>query len=226
MKTKEKKPRSLISCVLFPQPMLPHIKLHESEHQTRVYLTQHNFEATNLARMMMGANSHKNLRSGQSETDLVGMVTSNRSCHDNLYDAVPFAFRSQIKSGGNPAHDRMAVKLKLKDKVNWLSSDCSDPEQRLTVKFLVNWCSALLTDLGTHGSVEDVTKEEILQMRAQYPNILVNEESWDAQVEAQRVAEKGLRAYCIHPSVHADTQSGPVRAMAKHKLECWSTGTN
>ena len=84
----------------------------------------------------------------------------------------------------------------------------------------------MLKDLGNHASAEDVTKEEILQMRAQYPNILVNEESWDAQVEAQRVAEKGLKAYCIHPSVHADTQSGPVRAMAKHKLECWSTGTN
>ena len=132
--------------------MLPHIKLHESEHQTRVHLTQHNFEATNLARMMMGAHSHKNLRSGQSGTDLVGMVTSSRSCHDNMYDAVPFAFRSQIKSGGNPAHDRMPVKVRLKDKVNWLSSDRSDPEQRLTVKFLVNWCHALLKDLGTHAS--------------------------------------------------------------------------
>ena len=78
----------------------------------------------------------------------------------------------------------------------------------------------------TYGSADDVTKEEILEMRAQYPNILVNEQSWDTQVEAQRVAEKGLRAYCVHPTVHADTQSGPVRAMAKHKLECWSTGTN
>ena len=120
----------------------------------------------------------------------------------------------------------MPVKLRLKDKVNWLSSDRSDPEQRFTVTFLVNWCHALLKDLGTHASAEDVSKEEILQMRAQYLNILVNEERWDAQVEAHSVAEKGLKAYCVHPSVHAATQSGPARAMAKHKLECWSTGTN
>ena len=85
----------------------------------------------------------------------------------------------------------MAVKLRLKDKVNWLSSDRSDPEQRLTVKFLVNWCSALLTDLGTYGSADDVTKEEILEMRAQYPNILVNEQSWDTQVEAEKLLRRG-----------------------------------
>ena len=96
----------------------------------------------------------------------------------------------------------------------------------VTTIFLDYWCSALLTDLVTYGSADNVTKEEILEMRAQYPNILVNEQSWDTQVEAQRVADKGLRAYCVHPTVHADTQSGPVRAMAKHKLECWNTGTN
>ena len=179
-----------------------------------------------MARMMMGANSHRNLRSGQSETDLIGMVTLNRSCHDKLFNAVPYAFRAQLKSGGNPAHDRMSVKLRLEEKVNWLSSDRSDAEQRLTVKFLVNWCNALLTDLGTYGSGDNVTKEQILAMRAQYPNILVNEQQWDTQVEAQRVADKGLRAYCVHPTVHAETQRGSVRAIAKHKLECWTEGNN
>ena len=223
-KTKEKKPKSLFSCVLFPQPMLPYIKPHEAELQTRTYLTQHSVEATNLARMLVGANSHKSLKSGQSETDLVGMSTSNRSIHDRLYDCVPFSFRPQIKSGGNPAHDRMPVKLRLKDKINWFSSERSDPEQRLSVKFLINWCHALLTDLATHASAEVVTKEELLQMRAQYPNVLVDEEKWDAQIEAQRAADKGPNAYCVHPSVHADTLRGSVKAMTKHKLECWSTG--
>jgi hypothetical protein len=53
-----KESRSLITCVLFPQPMLPFIKLNENENQVRQMLTQHSFKATNLARMMIGANSH------------------------------------------------------------------------------------------------------------------------------------------------------------------------
>ena len=204
--------------------MLPYIKPHEEESQTRTYLTQHSVEATNLARMLVGANSHKSLKSGQSETDLVGMTTNNRSIHDRLYDCVPFSFRPMLKSGGNPAHDRMPVKLRLKDKMNWLNPERSDTEQRLSVKFLVNWSHALLTDLATHASAELVTKEVLLQGRAHYYNMLVDEQKWDAQVEAQRAADKGASAYCVHPSVHADTMRGSVKAMTKHKLECWSTG--
>ena len=117
--------------------------------------------------MMIGANSHHSVRSGQSETDLVGMD------NDNFFNAVSYSFRSQLKSSGNPAHDKMAVKLRLSEKVNWLSHDCSDTEQRLTVKFLVNWCSAFLKDLKSYGTGDTITK--LLEMRAQYPNILVDE---------------------------------------------------
>jgi hypothetical protein len=60
--------------------------------------------------------------------------------YDNyfFFHAVPFSFKPQLKSGGNPAHDRMPVKLRLSEKVNWLSPERSDADQRLTVKFLVN----------------------------------------------------------------------------------------
>ena len=115
------KARSLITCVLFPQPMLPYIKMNESEKQVRQQLNQNAFEATNLARMMIGASSHISVRSGQSETDLVGMEELERSVHDAYFAAVPYSFRSQLKSGGNPAHDKMAVKLRLNEKVNWLT---------------------------------------------------------------------------------------------------------
>ena len=118
----------------------------------------------------------------------------------------------------------MAVKLRLTEKVNWLSSDRSDSEQRLTVKFLVNWCTAFLTDLESHGAGDNVTKQQTLKIRAQYPNILVDEKQWDTQVEAQRAADKGLKAYCIHPTVHADTQRGSVSAITKHKQKCWTQG--
>ena len=55
-------------------------------------------------------------------------------------------------------------------------------------------------------------------------NVLVNEKSWDDQVEAQREADKGPKAYCVHPSVHAGTFRGSVKAMLKHKAECWNSG--
>jgi hypothetical protein len=141
---KGKEVRSLITCVLFPQPMLPFIKLNENR-------TPHSFEATNLGRMMIGANSHYTVRRGQSETDLCCMETMERSVHDNFFNAVPFSFKPQLKSGGNPAHDRMPVKLRLSEKVNWLSPERSDADQRLTVKFLGNWCFAMLNDLKAHG---------------------------------------------------------------------------
>ena len=78
--------------------------------------------------MMIGANCHRMVRSGQSETDLVGMETLPRGVHNKLFNAVPFSFKAQLKSGGNPSHDRMAVKLRLTEQVNWLSSDRSDSE--------------------------------------------------------------------------------------------------
>ena len=81
MNQRDSKARSLITCVLFPQPMLPYIKVNENENQVRQQLNQNLFEATNLARMMIGANSHKSLRSSQSETDIVGMETLDRSVH-------------------------------------------------------------------------------------------------------------------------------------------------
>ena len=67
--------RSLISCILFPQPMVPYIKLADEENKERQMMTQHSFEATNLVRMMIGANSHKSVKSCQSETELCCMET-------------------------------------------------------------------------------------------------------------------------------------------------------
>ena len=77
--------------------------------------------------MMIGANSHKSLR-----------------------------------SSGNPAHDKIAVKLRLSEKVNWLSRDRSDTEQRLTVKFLMNWCSAFLKDLKSYGTGDTINEQQLL----------------------------------------------------------------
>ena len=217
------KARSLITCVLFPQPMLPYIKLNESEHQVRQKMNQHSFEATNLARMMIGANSHYTVRSGQSETDLCGMETLERSVHDNFFNAVPFSFKPQLMSGGNPAHDRMPVKLRLSEKVNWLSPKRSDTDQRLTVKFLVNWSFSMLKDLRAHGTGSTNTKDQLLQMRALNPNILADEKHWDEQIEAMRVAEGGKLAFCVHPSAHAYTLCDTVPAVAEHKKTCWMT---
>ena len=87
--------------------MLPFIKLNENEYQVRQMMTQHSFEAMNLACMMIGANSYYTVRSGTSETDLCCMETMERSVHDNFFNAVPFSFKPQLKSVGNPAHDRM-----------------------------------------------------------------------------------------------------------------------
>ena len=95
--------RSLITCILFPQPMVPYIKLAEDVGKEKLMLTQHSFEATNCAKMMIGANSHKSVKSCQSETDLCGMETLERSVNDCFFDAVPFSFRPQLKSGENPS---------------------------------------------------------------------------------------------------------------------------
>ena len=225
VKTRDKKYRALFSCVLFPQPMIPFIKPYDEEAQTRMYLTQHRVEATYLSRMLVGANSHKSTRSGQSETDLIGMTTTNRGCNDKLYDCTPYSFRPMLKNGTNPVHDRMPIKIRLKHAMNWMTPDRSDEDQRLTVKFLVDWTEALLTDLATHASYsEHVTRGDLLMGRAKAHNVLVSEQSWDAQIEAQRAADKMTRAYCVHPSVHADTLDGTVMSMIKHKAVCWNSG--
>jgi hypothetical protein len=52
--------------------------------------------------------------------------------------------------------------------------DRSDSEQRLTLKFLLNWCSAMMTDFKAYGSGSNHTRQQLLAMRAMNPNILVD----------------------------------------------------
>ena len=59
-------------------------------------------------------------------------------------------------------------------------------------------------------------------MRAQHPNILVPESSWNAQVELIRANMANTTAFCIHPSVHADTFMDTTISVAEHKLACWT----
>ena len=96
----------------------------------------------------------------------------------------------------------------------------------LTVKFLVNWSFAILNDLRAYGTGSTNTKQQLLQMRALNPNILADEKKWDEQTDAQRLAEGGVVAYCVHPSVHAETHCDTVPAMAVHKETCWTPGKN
>ena len=53
--------------------MVPYIKPAIDEGKEKLMLTQNSFEATNAARIMVGANCHKSVNCTQSETDLVGM---------------------------------------------------------------------------------------------------------------------------------------------------------
>ena len=70
---KGKEARSYITyCVLFPQTLLPFIRLASEEGQQKLMMTQNSFEATNLPRMHVGATCHKTVRCVQYETDLGG----------------------------------------------------------------------------------------------------------------------------------------------------------
>ena len=118
---KGKDAKSYITCVLFPKQLLPFIRLAEEEGVEKLMLTQNSFEATNLARMHVGATCHKTVRCVQSETDLVGMNTVERPVNDRYLDAVPYTFKPILKNCGNPVHDRMPVKVILNGSVSWLA---------------------------------------------------------------------------------------------------------
>ena len=55
MGLKGKEAKSHITCVLFPQPLLPFIRLAMEAGKEKLMMTQNSFEATNCARMMVGA---------------------------------------------------------------------------------------------------------------------------------------------------------------------------
>ena len=201
--------------------MLPYIKPAVDAGDERRMLQQHSFEATNVARMLVGANCHKSVNTVQSETDLIGLETLERSVNDNFFDVVPFSFKPNIKNTSNPVHDRMPVKLRLTGRSSWLTTDRSDEKQCLTVKFLTNWCEAILSDLQVFGGGYSKNPVELLRARATMPNILVAEGSWDAQVEVERKNLGMLNAFCIHQSIHADTHMDTAVAVAEHKLTCY-----
>ena len=78
------------------------------------------------------------------------------------------------------------------------------------------WSEALFKDLQTFGRGTSNTPAQLLKMRAQHPNILVPESSWNAQVEVIRASLGCTTAFCIHPSVHADTFMDTVISVAEH----------
>ena len=79
----------------------------------------------------------------------------------------------------------MSIKLRIEGKVNWLSKDRSDREQRLSAKILVDWAEALLQDLKVTAPYRTtMNSRELLNMDAIHHNILVSDESCDNQVEA------------------------------------------
>ena len=66
----------------------------------------------------------------------------------------------------------MPVKLRLPEKVNWLSPERSDADQRLTAKFLLNWSFVMLKDLQAHGRGSTNTKDQLLKIRALHSGAL------------------------------------------------------
>ena len=84
----------------------------------------------------------------------------------------------------------------------------------------------MMTDFRAYGSGSNHTRQQLLAMRAMNPNILVEEQKWDEQVEAQRVTEGGAVAYCVHPTVHPETHCDTVPSMAVHKETCLKPGKN
>ena len=71
--------------------------------------------------------------------------------------------------------------------VSWLASDRSDENQRLSAKVLIEWSETLLKDLKRLAPIgQTSTPRELLRMRAVHHNILVDERSWDVQIELIR----------------------------------------
>ena len=101
--------------------------------------------------------------------------------------------------------------------VSWLASDSSDENQRLTAKVLIDWSEAILKDLKRLAPVGQLsTPRQLLRMRAEHPNILVSASSWTDQVEQIRANLESPMAYCIHPSMHADTYMDTAVAVTEH----------
>ena len=57
-------------------------------------------------------------------------------------------------------------------------------------------------------------------MKAVHHNILVNERSWDDQIEQIRSSTDSPFSY-IHPTVHADVFKDMVHTVTEHKVTCW-----
>ena len=82
------------------------------------------------------------------------------------------------------------------------------------------------THLGTPIYGQTRTSRELLSMRAFHHNILVNERSWDNQIELIRASTESNFAYCIYPTVHANMFKDTLNTVAEHKVTCWPGNTS
>lgn len=211
----------IVSCT-FPQPCLPYIELADHENK-RLLRAQHDTEATMLARMHVGSTCHKNVRCHQSETDLVGMESFDRSAADELFDVVTYGYKSTIRNSGNPSFDRLPCSMRLSEVQNWVSRWRSDERQKLSIKFLIEWSEAFCKDLDKddqHSYPTQQTRAQLLSARADLPNILIDSNNWDKELESVRAEVGGSIAYCHNPSKHIRVEKATVVEMRAHREVC------
>ena len=118
MYKRQPKARSQITNVTFPQPAIPHVEyITDLKKQERMSI-QHQFEASNLARIHCVSASSNFTNISRSETDLVGMASVERSKTDTGYNAFSHYFLGKVRQGGNPQFASAPAHLRLGSQVN------------------------------------------------------------------------------------------------------------
>ena len=96
------KERSKIIYVSCPQPAIPNVENITDENKQERMCIQHQFEASNLARIHCTSASSSFTNITRSETDLVGMASLERSQTDSGHSAHAHYFLGKVRQGGNP----------------------------------------------------------------------------------------------------------------------------
>jgi hypothetical protein len=212
---------SLISRVIFPQPLIPSIERPDITLGPEVNIPKYEMESANAARLLClnSSTADRKLATFISSTETVGM-DYNLICKDPIRQALPFSCMTKLRGIPSTTQTACITKTHLPHKMSWPSGDRSHLGA-LTLKTLGEYCAALHVDVlhalnDTHYPQPQVAK--LTQLRTPFQNLQSTVQRWNDEI-LNCVGDTRL---CVNYVKHREVEIFTNKtAHERHTMACY-----
>ena len=214
--------RSLISKVIFPQPLIPAVERPDTTMGPEYNIPKYELECSNAARLMClnSSTCDKKLGTFISATETVGM-DYDLACNDPIREAMPFSCMTKMRGIPNITQMTCIVKTHLPYKMTWPSRDRSH-KGALSLKTIGEYCAALHVDIlhALNETSYPLAKvDKMIKLRAPFQNLLASVQRWNDEIF--NCVSDGTRN-CVNHTKHRDIMVFHDKDKhERHTIECY-----